>query len=377
MNFVRLALVSAVVFTAACNKEPEVVPPPPSGVVTSFTATPGTVTAPGQMVTLAWATTDAKRVTLEQVGKGPLGIDPAAASGSTQVTITANTTFVLMAQGEGGTDSKVLTVTVSGTKAGVIFSASPTHVGADEATTLVWSVPGATTLEIRPMGGAPLDLRGQGAAGSVLVRPTADTRYVLTAGATTASVDVSVTPRIVSLTASASPLPGQPITVSWQVRGGGSRLTLTRAGAAMPLVTETMPAAIAQGSFMETAPNLAPDSLLTYTLTVEHGAERIEQVLVVRIGGNLRVTVSVPLFVTAGTPFTLGWTTVAANQLEVLVDGVTLYVAPDAARVAAGSVPMEPIDHAVHVRVIARDDKGGVVTVDRTVETVGVPTFVS
>ncbi|MBL8949245.1 MAG: lamin tail domain-containing protein [Myxococcaceae bacterium] len=377
MNFTRIVAASFVVALVGCNKAPEVILAPPPGVVNTFTATPDAVTAPGQMVTLAWTTTDAQRITLEQVGKGPVTIESTAGAGNVQVTIATDTTFVLSAAGEGGTDSKVLRVAVDSPMSGLVFNASPARIQADEPTTLFWSVPGATSVEIRPMGGAPLDLGGQKGSGTVVVTPASDTRYELTAGSQTATLDVVVIPRITSFTSTASPLAGEPVTVSWAVKGGGTRLTLTRAGVAAPLVTETSATNIAQGSFMEMAPMLAPDSLLTYRLVVEQGNERVEQVLVVRIGGNLRATATVPGFVTAGTPFTLSWTTVAAASLEVVRDGITIYVAPNAAGVAAGSVLLEPTDHVVQLRLIARDGKGGIVTVDRTVTAVGVASFVS
>ena len=59
----------------------------------------------GTMVTVRWETQNARRVTLEHVGKGALSIDSSAAAGMIDVAINADSTFVLTAQGEGGTDN--------------------------------------------------------------------------------------------------------------------------------------------------------------------------------------------------------------------------------------------------------------------------------
>jgi hypothetical protein len=62
--------------------------------ITSFTATPSTITA-GQTVTLTWTTQHALSASI-------WGIGSVVANGSIQVTPTADTTYVLGAQGATG-----------------------------------------------------------------------------------------------------------------------------------------------------------------------------------------------------------------------------------------------------------------------------------
>jgi phospholipase C len=79
--------------------------------VTSFTATPSTST-PGAQVTLAWTTTDATSVSIDQgVGTN------LPATGSIAVTPAATTTYTLTATGPGGSTTGAATVTVGNTNA--------------------------------------------------------------------------------------------------------------------------------------------------------------------------------------------------------------------------------------------------------------------
>ncbi len=375
----RTSVLTVVVAAAACTKPPEVVPPPPPGVVNSFTATPKTITTPGQMVTLAWDTKDAQRVALEQVGKGPITIDSTAATGTVQVAVTAGATFLLTATGEGGTDTALQSVALEGVTGGALFEAVPRQVAPGEKVTLVWNVPGAPSVTITPAGSAALDLRGQKAIGSVIVTPTTSTRYTLTAGSVTATVDVEVSPVIVSFEASPSPAPGQPVTLSWQTVGG-SKLTLTRAGAGTPLVSETMDAArIARGSFSETAPAGPADGVMTYRLEVEQGALKAERIVIVRLGNDLRLnTFTVPQYVRDGFPYGISWTTQGATSVELQVDGASAFVAPSAATVAAGSAVLPPlVNGTAVVRILVRNNRGGLITAVRTVSPVGPPALTS
>lgn len=82
-------------------------PPPPPGatVIDSFTSSPASLNAPGQ-VTLAWQTTNATSVSIDQ-GVGAQPVD-----GVWSVSLTATTTFTLTAIGPGGTTTRPVTVNV-------------------------------------------------------------------------------------------------------------------------------------------------------------------------------------------------------------------------------------------------------------------------
>ncbi len=119
-----MILMGTLLFSAACKKK---VPPAPAQVVQptvdtpkpverpalisgapridSFTAEPARVER-GQSITLRWATTNADNVTLDQ------GIGAVAASGSRQLFPTATTTYVLIARGGTGSDTRTVTVEV-------------------------------------------------------------------------------------------------------------------------------------------------------------------------------------------------------------------------------------------------------------------------
>jgi hypothetical protein len=373
-------LLLAVTFAlAGCPKQPASVPPPPPAVVNSFTATPTMIANSGDMVTLAWDTKDAKRVLLEQLGHGQLPIDNTLGSGTLQLAITSDSTFVLTAIGEGGTDSAVQTVTLNGGSSTLLFDASPKTVDSGRPTTLVWNAPGAMQVTIKDASGTALDLRGQKSSGSLTVTPTASTHYDLDADGRAARVDITVNPAILSFTAGPSPAAGQPVPLEWRTTGG-TRLTLTRAGATMPVLVETDPARIATGMFSDTAPASLPvDGLLSYQLDLDTGTTKLSAQLTVRIGGALKISrFTVPGFVKTGNPYSISWATTSATYLEVRAGGQVVYVAPDAATAASGGTTLPAFSGATaQVQLLVRNDRGGELTDVRTVEVVGAPVFVS
>lgn len=117
-------------------------------VCDSFTATPYTLPASGGDVTLAWQTSDADTVSIDN-GLGPVALD-----GSTLVSVTADTTFILTATGPGGTSVCQVFVDVdetSGIPSGPpglpVFSHSCSPAG-DEVTITWPAVPGATSYHL-------------------------------------------------------------------------------------------------------------------------------------------------------------------------------------------------------------------------------------
>ncbi|HLZ10803.1 MAG TPA: OmpA family protein, partial [Chloroflexota bacterium] len=119
----RIAMIMALallVVAAGCKKK---VPPPPplppnnSGgvtnpneggrpVISSFTAEPRTI-ARGQSSTLRWSISGATDMNIDQ------GIGPIQSSGSRQVFPSTTTTYTMVANGPGGTDTRSVTVEVS------------------------------------------------------------------------------------------------------------------------------------------------------------------------------------------------------------------------------------------------------------------------
>lgn len=169
--------------TATATLEITVAAPPP--VITQFAAQPASVNA-GQPVTLAWSTTDATTVMIDQ------GIGAVPASGTRMVTPAATTTYQLSAAGPGGMVTGQVTVTVTPVGAPTIgsFAASPAQITPGATTQLSWTTSGATSVRIdNGVGTVAL-------SGMTSVSPPSTTTYTLTAegpgGTTTAPVTVQV-----------------------------------------------------------------------------------------------------------------------------------------------------------------------------------------
>jgi hypothetical protein len=165
--------------------------PPAAGMpsITSFTATPDTVTAGGSS-TLSWNVTNATTVTISPV----IGsVNPVAGSGV--VTVGSSTTFIMTATNSAGSTNASVTVNVAGTPplpALVVvnsFTASPPAISSGGSTMLSWNVSGATQVTITGIG--PVN-----STGSQVVSPVVTTNYTLTAtssGGSLATQTVTVT----------------------------------------------------------------------------------------------------------------------------------------------------------------------------------------
>lgn len=112
--------------------------------------------------------------------------------GSTVVSPSETTTYVITAENADGSVSENVTVTVVDPSIlpSVDVSASPATIGYSDSTTLTWNSDNATYCTIEPgIGTVP-------ASGTIFVSPTEDTTYTVTAinsgGETTASVTVTV-----------------------------------------------------------------------------------------------------------------------------------------------------------------------------------------
>jgi PKD repeat protein len=196
--------------------------PEPAPEISAFTASPATITL-GSSSTLAWTVSGAASISIA-ANTGP---SPGVVTGdSITVSPTENTTYTLTATNQSGvvaTRSVAVAVTAP---LPVIhsFAATPASVSAGTASTLAWSVTGATQLTIAAdVGPSPGNVTGVNLA----VTPEATTVYTLTArnaeGAlATATATVTVTPRlpaveITSFTASSYSIqPGESVTLAWE-----------------------------------------------------------------------------------------------------------------------------------------------------------------
>jgi hypothetical protein len=169
-NLLYATCITAAVLSACTPPTVDPAVAPKAASIQSFTSSAPSLPSPGKSVTLTWATTDATAVSLEHVGVGP--ISGTATSGNKEITLDRDGTFALTAEGEGGSDTRFVTVRVEGGEvAAPIFAAIPPSVRAGQGSTLLWNVPGATALTITPEGGAAIELGGQLESGSVAISP--------------------------------------------------------------------------------------------------------------------------------------------------------------------------------------------------------------
>ncbi len=113
-----LLALALLIFAAGCKKKVPPPPPPPAApppvstptapkpVISSFTAEPTTIEK-GQSSTLRWSISGATDMTIDQ------GIGPVQSSGSRQVFPANSTTYTLVANGPGGSDTRSVTVEVT------------------------------------------------------------------------------------------------------------------------------------------------------------------------------------------------------------------------------------------------------------------------
>lgn len=208
-----------------------VTPAPVAPQVDEFEADPANLPVGGGTSRLSWVVSDATSVVVASSG-GTIFYDGAEVEHAIDVTLTETTTYTLTATGENGLKTeRDLTVTVASPAPTIdTFVASPATLPAGGGTTeLTWSVTGATSVELSPVGGAPL-YSGTDLSHSITIPVTETTTYRLTAtspdDSTTAERTVTVSPpppppSITTFTATPSSLPytGGTVSVSWVVTG--------------------------------------------------------------------------------------------------------------------------------------------------------------
>ena len=237
-------------------------------VINSFAVNPTTINA-GQSSTLLWNITNATSASINQ------SINTVnAASGTYTVTPAVTTTYTLTATNGVGSVTATATVTVSGTGVPVInsFTANPATVTSGGASTLSWSVTGATSVSINQGIGIVVPT-----SGTRTVNPIATTTYTLTAtnsnGSVTALVTVTIgtsnLPVIVSLAANPSIISaGQYSHISYIIEGNPTSVTLNQGiGTASQFGVDVNPATTT--TYTLTATNSDGSATRTVTITVQ------------------------------------------------------------------------------------------------------------
>lgn len=351
----RLSSFSAFVLLglAGCPTAPAPDPLPEPPRVVRFTVSPTTV-ARGDTVTIKWETSNAVTIDVADLSRGSLAGAADKASGEVQVPVTQPTVFVISAKNSRGARvSSVASVNVEGVEAAaIIFTAYPPVITPGQPGLLVWNAPNARQVQIAPMGGQALDLRGQTTSGSVEVSPTAtETTYVLTADGISRTVNVVRGQGITEFSSSKAQVKeGDAITLTWKTENA-TKVKLTSPGRGVLRETTTA-ADLAMGSFMDTVAAQIDGSAVNYVLEVEGRGPVLSKVVTIYYGSAPEVlTVTAPKYVKENLRFTVAWTTIGADRVEVRAGQQIVYRTPGGANVATGSVelpaPATPTDYVL------------------------------
>ena len=158
--------------------------------ISTFSASPTAIML-GENITLSWAVTGVKTVTISP------NVGTVSSSGSVLIIPTATTTYTLRAVNNYGTENTTATVTVTADTEGTApviksFTATPSSISAGGISSLTWDIVGATAISIDQGIGDPPSHYSQE------VSPAENTTYTLTAingsGTDSASVTVTINP---------------------------------------------------------------------------------------------------------------------------------------------------------------------------------------
>ncbi|MBN2432736.1 MAG: OmpA family protein [Acidobacteria bacterium] len=301
-----------------------------------FRADPSVI-ALGEQAELSWSVLNAETVEIS-------GIGAVNAAGSTMVSPTTTTEYVLTATDAAGT-TKTATITVTVSAVDIqYFRADPSVIARGDEAQLSWSVLNAETVEISGIGVVD-------AAGSVMVSPNDTTAYVLTAtdaNGSTVTSTITVTVQTVSIVY----FDAEPAMIQ---QGGIATLTWLAANAEEVELDGV--AVDAHGSM-----DVNPTQTTTYTLVARAaGVEVNAQVIVEVAGPEVLFFVANPDTIGPSETAMLSWK--VANALSVEIDNGVGTVDAD------GSVPVNPAVTTTYT-LTATGGAGAVVTAQVVVSVV-------
>ncbi len=349
----HLILLGSLALTA-CPAAPPPDPLPPAPKVVRFVASPTTV-ARGALVSLKWETENAGTIEIVDLNRGAIAGVADQVAGDVQVPVTQSTVFVISARNSrGARASSVVSVNVEGVEAAaIVFTGYPPVLLPGKPGLLVWNAPNARQVKIRGPIGPDLDLRGQVTSGSVEVDfSTDEAKYVLNADGVTREVTL-VRGQAISefLTSKPQVQAGDQVTLTWKALNA-SRVRVTSPGRGV-LKETTVAAEIAAGTFVDTLGAQLEGSAVNYVLEAEGKGPLQSKIVTVYYGTAPKVlTATAPRYVKENTSFTLAWTSVGADRVEVRNGQAIVYRTPGGTAVATGTVSI-PAPAAVTDYVVA------------------------
>lgn len=358
-------------FALSCTQVIPAPPPPDAPRIAQFESA-SRVIGTNEPVRISFATEGATRVSLVDDEGRAIALEGTVAEGSTVVSPSRTTFYVLRASGPGGVTSAFLQIAVNEPLREAFLLAVPPEIEAGDDAQLLWSAPGASSVTLTARGGMPTTLTGT--AGIVPLTPTASTGYRLVAQGAAgtppveALVELKVRPAIGSFTFSATNgvRVGEPVVFAWTTRAA-ARLSI--AERTLGQITEVVaPADVAAGTFSFTIPattssgvSLTDGFPLEFTLTATSGDDQSTRTLNLAVG-NLPAfeLVTAPTAVSAGRTFSIAWRTLNTSRVTVLQAGQpifeTLPSAPE--RAVNGSVTLASPAADTDYVLVASDERG-------------------
>ncbi len=370
------AVISVLVVVSGCRViEPN--PPPAAPRISSFTASKARI-APGEEVTLTFATTGATKVEITDDAGNQVELAGGVDAGTAKVAPTRSSFYVLRATGVGGRDTAFVQIAVNEPLKDVFLIPVPSAIESGQQAQLLWGAAGATSVTLTTGSGMPQALTGT--TGAITVTPANTERYTLTAqGAPgtpplTAIAGVEVRPVLVNaaLAATDGIEAGKTLTFSWRT-AGAARVTISEQTFGQ-LTNVTDPSSVVMGTFDYVLPAKLPSGIdvaeglpLRFTVSAVAGDAVISKTIERVVGQRPVIEVlNAPDAVSLGQQFTLSWKTLNATQITVAVNGQPLFrsLAGNQARVDQGTVSLPAPAAQTEYTFIASNDRG--LTAERT-----------
>ncbi|MFO0728341.1 MAG: DVUA0089 family protein [Myxococcota bacterium] len=325
-GLLAVALLSAGALGTACSSS---TPPDTkkAAKILSFGASKLAV-ASGDKVTLSWTTENATSVKIVATPGGNLLDGSSMVNGSIDsAALTAATTFVLTATGEGGDamSSVMVTINSAGDVMVTTFTATPETIAPGSSSTLAWVTANATSVKVDEMNGGNIVPEGNMLSGSTTVMPTTTKTYVITAkgssGTATQMVTVTVEGTPVITTFSAAPQMiqlGQTSTLSWTVTN-----------AAHVTITDDTATMVYDGTNLTGTVNVQPTQNRTYTLTARSTLNQTVMsnpvMVTVNRGAVINRFAANPTAIPFGGTAGLEWDVSRATSIDILTGGNSIH----------------------------------------------------